>query len=154
MEEVAVQASRVIAKFGSPYRLERALENALPQQPEFWRSAATIYRWTYSRARGGTGGLIPHSMIQPIMRAARAWGIFLDDSDFALKMRDKKLTANQVEKANRKHIGKYVRRVAGQEDEEKKPFEFGTQFEHRDEQVYEDMLDEQIKKDNELEVDE
>ena len=41
-----------------------------------------IYRWTYPRDRGGTGGLIPPADAQKILRAARERGLDITASDF------------------------------------------------------------------------
>lgn len=41
-----------------------------------------VYRWTYPRGRGGTGGLIPSVHQSPLLRAAKLAGKPLQPSDF------------------------------------------------------------------------
>lgn len=41
-----------------------------------------IYRWTYSKERGGTGGLVPQPHQLRLLEAARVRGIALEPSDF------------------------------------------------------------------------
>lgn len=65
------QAERVIAKFGSAYRLARLLN----------KDPAAVYRWTYPKNRGGTGGLVPASAMQHILRVARLEGVLLTPED-------------------------------------------------------------------------
>lgn len=65
------QAERVIARFGGPATLARILG----------KDPATVYRWTYSRAKGGTDGLIPSSALRQVLEAARREGIFIGPDD-------------------------------------------------------------------------
>jgi hypothetical protein len=46
------------------------------------RRAARVYHWTYDRARGGTGGLIPAGEQLPLLLAARKAGVDLRPDDF------------------------------------------------------------------------
>jgi hypothetical protein len=72
------QAGRVIAKFGSAYKLAQALEAVgAPRHP------TVIYRWDKPVAQGGTGGLIPLKALGDIQRAARHEGILLTDKDMS-----------------------------------------------------------------------
>lgn len=65
------QATKIINKFGSPYKMA-----------EYVRiSPATIYKWTWSRERGGTDGLIPARSMQEVIRGARIAGILLTAQD-------------------------------------------------------------------------
>lgn len=73
------QAERVIARFGGARGLMRALRRLDPGKH---RDPVSIYRWTYGRAKGGTGGLIPSVAIADVMEAARLEGIFLTADDF------------------------------------------------------------------------
>ena len=73
---MTTQADRVIARFGNPYRLSRALKRG-----GVIRNAPAIYRWTYPRERGGTGGVVPAQMIAPIITAARLDGVLLTQDD-------------------------------------------------------------------------
>lgn len=41
-----------------------------------------VYRWTYPKKRGGTGGTVPQKHIQPLILAARARDISLKLADF------------------------------------------------------------------------
>ena len=68
---VLPQAGRIIEKFGGHKRLAAILEI----------HRATVYRWTWPRERGGTGGVIPTKMVDRVIRAARVEGIFLSASD-------------------------------------------------------------------------
>lgn len=71
------QAHRVIAKFGRPRDLCRALIEAGVEEV---RDPSVVYRWTYPRPRG-TGGLIPNPALPAILTAARVQGIFLSTED-------------------------------------------------------------------------
>jgi hypothetical protein len=41
-----------------------------------------VYRWTYPRERGGTGGIIPAKHQLPLLTKARASGVDLQPADF------------------------------------------------------------------------
>ena len=41
-----------------------------------------VFRWTYPKARGGTGGLVPAQHQQHLLDCARARGIALEPADF------------------------------------------------------------------------
>jgi hypothetical protein len=71
------QAERVIARFGGVPGLVRAL-----RQAGFHKQRAAIYKWTYPKSRGGTGGLIPTSAMHEILVAARMEGITLTAQDW------------------------------------------------------------------------
>ena len=43
-----------------------------------------VFRWTYPKARGGTGGLVPAQHQQHLLDSARARGIALEPADFFL----------------------------------------------------------------------
>jgi hypothetical protein len=45
-------------------------------------SLSQVYRWTYPRERGGTGGLVPAQRQTPLLAKARAAGIDLRPVDF------------------------------------------------------------------------
>jgi hypothetical protein len=74
------QAHRVIAKFGRPRDLCRALALAGADI----RDPSVVYRWTYEKPVG-TGGLIPNTAIPSILKAARLQGILLTDEDLRLR---------------------------------------------------------------------
>lgn len=59
----------IIYKFGGV----KALASAINKDP------ATIYRWTYPKSKGGTGGVIPTSAISKITEAAKLLDISLDN---------------------------------------------------------------------------
>jgi hypothetical protein len=69
--EPLTQAERIIAKFGGPATLAKLIG----------RNPASVYRWTYSRAIGGTDGLIPSSALRLVLDAARKEGIFITSDD-------------------------------------------------------------------------
>lgn len=73
------QAERIIAKFGGARKLARALKRLSPDKH---RDPATIFRWTYSKSKGGSAGLVPTAALADVAEAARLEGIFLDPSDF------------------------------------------------------------------------
>lgn len=78
------QADRIIKKFGRPRDLAKALDllAAKENNDAIRRNATTVYRWTYSRDRGGTGGIIPTSAMNDVKRAARLQGILLTAEDW------------------------------------------------------------------------
>ncbi len=57
---MSTQAEKVIAKFGSACQLAKILQV----------SDSTVYRWTYRREEGGTGGLIPGAALRKLLVAA------------------------------------------------------------------------------------
>src|SRR4051812_8862454 len=69
------QAERVIAKFNGARKLAAALQRVSSRHP------SRVYRWTYSTARGGTGGLIPSSAMADVFRAAVLEGVVLTADD-------------------------------------------------------------------------
>lgn len=71
------QAEAIIDRFGNPRRLAEAMLKA-----GVARDAATIYKWTYPKDKGGTGGYIPSSAHDDVKKAARAEGILLRASDW------------------------------------------------------------------------
>lgn len=75
-QKTASQAERIIRKFGGPRRLARVLSAAGRH-----RDPATVYRWTYPKDRGGTGGVIPARSLKEIIHAARVEGVFLTPED-------------------------------------------------------------------------
>jgi len=78
MERITNPATRVITKVGKG-DFSKGL--ALVKQ---WTGLheSRIYRWTYERSRGGTGGLIPAQHQQTILEAARREGVALEPADF------------------------------------------------------------------------
>lgn len=73
------QAERVIAKFGGPYKLSKAV--AALGDPAKTLNPASVYRWMYDRKKGGTGGLVPTGSLPVVLEAARFDGIFLSTDD-------------------------------------------------------------------------
>lgn len=65
-------AERIISKLGGP----RSIANMLGT------STKAIYKWTYPREKGGTGGLIPHRRQIELMVAAKQRGVVLTSEDF------------------------------------------------------------------------
>ena len=48
------------------------------------RSVSRVYRWMYSRERGGTGGAVPHGEARTLLDHAVATGGALTAADFFL----------------------------------------------------------------------
>lgn len=67
------QADRVIEKFEGAPRLAELIG----------RDDSTVYRWTYPREKGGTGGVIPGNALVLVIRAAKQEGILLTDADLS-----------------------------------------------------------------------
>lgn len=65
-------ASDIIRKFGGAQAVAEACGV----------SFTAVYRWTYPRDRGGTGGVIPAKHQQALLRAAVTRGIKLKPADF------------------------------------------------------------------------
>lgn len=72
-EGTSPQAARIIAVFGSPYRMSAALKAV-----GVARSPAAIYRWTYAAAAKGRGGIVPPNLWQKIADAAALLGCDLN----------------------------------------------------------------------------
>lgn len=66
-------AERVIGKFPGGARALAALLGVAP---------VTVYRWTYPKVRGGTGGLVPSEYHERILKLAEAEGLRLSPWDF------------------------------------------------------------------------
>lgn len=65
-------AERVIRKLGGPARVAELLGT----------SRQAIYKWTYPRQRGGTGGYIPARRQLELMVVCKMQGIVLTKNDF------------------------------------------------------------------------
>ncbi len=70
------QAERILRRFGGARRLAYILQTI--GRP---RNFSTIYKWTYPKERGGTGGFIPYTSWNDILAAARAEGILISSED-------------------------------------------------------------------------
>lgn len=46
------------------------------------KHVSRVYRWTYPREKGGTGGVVPHDDATKLLEYAKANGIALDAGDF------------------------------------------------------------------------
>lgn len=75
------QAQRVIHKFGGARALCRALNEVCGEDKRYY-NPSSIYRWTYPRDKGGTGGTIPTRAMVYIFKAARLYGLLLTEEDF------------------------------------------------------------------------
>lgn len=64
------KARTVIEKFGGPRKLAELLN----------KDRTTVYRWTYPRKKGGTGG-IPRAAQSEILRLAKLMGINVTAED-------------------------------------------------------------------------
>lgn len=71
-DNVSPIASRIIEKCGG-HRAVAALTG---------RSLEQVYRWTYSKAKGGTGGTIPAAVQERLVAAARSGAVPLVATDF------------------------------------------------------------------------
>lgn len=78
VEKPTTPAEIVIAKFGGARNLMRALKQV---DPEMALNPSSIYRWTYPKSKGGTGGVIPTRTLPKLMKAARLVGIFITSED-------------------------------------------------------------------------
>ena len=65
-------ACTVIAKLGGVHAVSLATG----------KSISRVYRWMYSKERGGTGGLIPHVDAAKLLAHAKANRIRLNAADF------------------------------------------------------------------------
>jgi hypothetical protein len=65
------QAQAIIRKFGGVPALAKATELSLN----------SVYKWTYPKERGGTGGLIPTDKLPVVLDAAKARGIEITVDD-------------------------------------------------------------------------
>lgn len=74
----STQASRVLARFGGAFRLASIL-----REMDESRTVTTLYRWTYPRSKGGTGGLIPGESIPLVLEAARRSGVKITHADWS-----------------------------------------------------------------------
>lgn len=79
LENRRSQADTVIEKFGG---VQPLIEMARSVDPELSWAPSTIYRWTYPKSEGGTGGIIPPNSLGFLMRVARIHGIRLVPEDF------------------------------------------------------------------------
>ena len=73
------QAAYVIRQFGNAYALAKAMTMVGRRI-----SPSAIYKWTYPRSKGGTGGLIPTSSLPFIFSAAKVWGVVLDETQMRI----------------------------------------------------------------------
>lgn len=69
-------AARVIAKFGEGTKGHYRVAELLG------RHVSRVFRWTYPKERGGTGGLIPPREQDRLLEIARREGVALARSDF------------------------------------------------------------------------
>lgn len=70
---MANQAERVISRFGGVTKLAAAYDGA---------SANAIYKWTYPKDRGGTGGVIPGDHVPALISLAQKLDVELELADF------------------------------------------------------------------------
>ena len=74
------QAQNIIEKFGGARELARVLAEVCPDPKDHY-NPSTIYRWTYPRSVGGSGGEIPAYALKTIVRVARIAGVLLTSAD-------------------------------------------------------------------------
>jgi len=70
------QAETLFEKFGNASRLHACL-NALKRP----YNKATLYKWTYPRSKGGTGGWVPTSAWPDVLAAARYYGVLITSEE-------------------------------------------------------------------------
>lgn len=101
------QAERIIERLGGMDHLMELL--AYVGHPI---NLCTLYRWTYPKERGGTGGLIPTHMWPVIFQAARCEGIILGPEDLDPRPMPRKVQKNDRVLRNRirKVVQKRMRR--------------------------------------------
>lgn len=73
------QAERIIAKFGNARQLAAALAEV-----GAGRDPTAVYKWTYPREKGGTGGYIPAAAVDDVKRAAERRGVQLTGKDWGM----------------------------------------------------------------------
>jgi len=78
------QAVQVIFKFGNARKLADAIKECCPESEHY--NPATIYRWTYPKEAGGTGGVIPAPALKTVIKAARYAGVMLTPEDLTPKL--------------------------------------------------------------------
>lgn len=83
--EEETMALRIIRRFGSMKNIHAAFKAA--GHP---KSKATIYKWTYPKERGGTGGIIPGSATFALHKAAFVAGVYLSPEDLDTRSTIKK----------------------------------------------------------------
>jgi len=76
--DTRTQAERILAKFGGARRLFALLKAVGATR---YSDPTAIYKWTYPKAKGGTGGRIPTAAWPEILLAARAEGILISSED-------------------------------------------------------------------------
>lgn len=74
------QARRLITKFGGESNMAKLLSEFTGRPV----ARSTIYRWTWPKSKGGTGGFVPARKWRTLMRLARQEGILLTPADIAL----------------------------------------------------------------------
>ena len=79
------QAERVIEKFGGISNLQKLFKTYGVKM-----AISTIYRWTYSKQRKGTGGLIPPHMWEYLQKIARNEGVVFTAEDYSIEETIKK----------------------------------------------------------------
>lgn len=75
------QAGRVLHLFGGAYNLAKALKAVGVS-----RTPCGMYRWTYRKDEGGTGGLVPCSAWHDILKAAKRLGMEKKVKDELVKL--------------------------------------------------------------------
>lgn len=66
------QAEKILKKLGGARRVATGIG----------MDAASVYKWTYEKNRGGTGGIIPSSCVAKIQKLAVASGVELTAEDW------------------------------------------------------------------------
>jgi len=69
-------ARTIIEKLGGPTKISHKINV----------SRTHIYKWTYPRDKGGTGGTIPYWQIPKLLEMANSEGVTLSEYDFVKKI--------------------------------------------------------------------
>ena len=77
--QLDLQAERVLDRLGGPMNIIRVMRSM--EHPRQW-DPSTLYYWTYTKAEGGTGGIIPAYAVAILMEVARYEGVLLTADDF------------------------------------------------------------------------
>lgn len=65
-------SERIIEKCGGVKETARLVGN----------TPSMVYRWTYSKEKGGTGGTVPRAAQEKLLKAAKDGKVDIDPSDF------------------------------------------------------------------------
>lgn len=79
-QKVNPQAAKIIELFGGVQALAKVLHSMRVKI-----AVTSIYRWTYPKEVGGTGGFIPTRSLPLVLKAAHKIGIFISAEDLDIR---------------------------------------------------------------------